>query len=78
MLYIVSHVRFLTRTFIMSTSKTSTQAFPGSKTSNMKATLEILRDVAKIGEAMPYLEGIAGILKTIVDLKQVSRIQTIS
>ena len=68
----ISHARLLTRTLIMSTSKTVTHAFSGSKTSNIKAALEILKDVGKILEAVPYLEGVAGILKIIVDMKQVS------
>ncbi|KAF9469459.1 hypothetical protein BDZ94DRAFT_1180606 [Collybia nuda] len=42
----------------------------GSKTANAITALEILRDVAKLGDSIPYLEGIAGVLSTIIKMKQ--------
>ena len=42
-------------------------------TTNFNAALEVLKDVAKIGEGIPYLEGIAGLLSTLLKTKEVSR-----
>ena len=59
----------------MSTSQKTPKQTSGSKTTNVKAVLEVLRDVGKMGEAVPYLEGAAGILKTIIEMKEVSRVE---
>lgn len=69
-----SHAIILIRDSVyhqMSTSQRQRESVSGSKTTNVKVVLELLRDVGKVGEAVPYLEVVAGILKTIVEMKQV-------
>ena len=56
----------------MSTSsKLGSKATHSSKATNAGAVLELLKDVGKIGESVPYLEAVAGLLKTIIEMKQV-------
>ena len=57
----------------MSTSKKNPKATFGSKTTNVNVVLELLKDVGKLGEGVPYLEGVAGILKTVIEMKQVRK-----
>jgi len=41
-------------------------------TTNIQTALELLKDVAKIAESIPYLEGMAGLLSTALKTKEVS------
>ena len=61
----------------MPPAKTKSKRTPGSKTTNVKVVLELLKDVGKMGEAIPYLEAIAGLLKTVVEMKQVCHLKAL-
>ena len=40
---------------------------------NINMALELAKDIAKVAESIPYLEGIAGLLSTVLKTKEVSR-----
>jgi hypothetical protein len=48
------------------------QSFFKPLVSNTSTVAEALTDVAAIAEAIPYLEGIAGVVHTMLRMKQVS------
>lgn len=58
----------------MSTSQSKPKKISGSKTTNATVVLELLKDVGKITAAVPYLEAVAGLLKTVVEMKQVCQL----